>query len=135
MEFADTDAATLIHFTSLFRYMEEAEHAFYRSLGATAFAWTETGFSGMPRVAASCEFLGPLRYGEEVDVRLILREKRSKVLRYDAEFTRVDEDGGTLIARGSMTVVHARRAHGDLEWSGSELPEDLLAGLEVQEAE
>jgi acyl-CoA thioesterase FadM len=135
VEFADTDAATLIHFTSLFRYMEEAEHAFYRSLGARAVEWTESGFSGMPRVAASCEFLGPLRYGDEVDVRLILREKRSKVLRYDAEFTRVAADGATLIARGSMTVVHAHRTHGDLDWSGAELPVDLLARLEVQEAE
>jgi len=132
VEFADTDAATLIHFTSLFRYMEEAEHAFYRSLGASAFEWTETGYAGMPRVAASCEFLGPIRYGQEVEIRLILREKRSKVLRYDAEFTRMDGERGTLVARGSMTVIHACRAHGDLDWAGSELPADLLAQLEVE---
>jgi acyl-CoA thioester hydrolase len=123
----------LIHFTALLRYMEEAEHAFYRSLGSTAFERTETGFAGMPRVSVSCDFLGPIRYGDEVEVRLILREKRSKVLRYDALFTRLDEGGGTLVARGAMTVVHANRSHGKPDWSGSELPRALLEQLEVSE--
>ena len=38
VEFADTDMAGIIHFTSLFRYMEETEHAFFRSL-----AWSIIG--------------------------------------------------------------------------------------------
>ena len=107
--------------------MEEAEHAFYRSLGASAFERTDEGFRGMPRVRADLEFLGPVRYGDEVDVRLILREKRPKVLRYDAEVSRV---GGDLVARGGMTVVCARRSHGSPDWSGTELPTELLDRLD-----
>lgn len=113
--------------------MEEAEHAFYRSLGASAFERTASGFTGMPRVSIGCDFLGPVRYGDELEVRLVLREKRRKVLRYEASFTRVSGGDDTLVARGTMTVVHARRSFGDEDWSGSELPAELLEQLEVRE--
>ena len=33
VEFADTDMAGIIHFANYYRYMEEAEHTFIRSLG------------------------------------------------------------------------------------------------------
>ena len=34
VEFAETDMAGQVHFSNFFRYMEAAEHAFFRSLGA-----------------------------------------------------------------------------------------------------
>lgn len=131
VEFADTDAAGLIHFTALFRYMEEAEHAFYRSLGGAAFERTASGFRGMPRVAANLEFLGPVRYADELDVRLVLREKRAKVLRYEAEFRVAGDPSGSVVARGGMTVVCAAKADDGSEWSGTELPASLFDQLEV----
>ena len=33
VEFYETDAAGIVHFSNFFRYMETAEHAFLRSLG------------------------------------------------------------------------------------------------------
>ena len=33
VEFADTDMAGIMHFSNFFRYMEAAEHGFFRSLG------------------------------------------------------------------------------------------------------
>ena len=41
VEFSDTDTAGLIHFSAMLKYMEEAEHAFYRSLGLSGYEWTE----------------------------------------------------------------------------------------------
>lgn len=131
VEFADTDAAGLIHFTSLFRYVEEAEHALYRSLGSAAFERTETGYRGMPRVAADLEFLGPVRYADELEVRLVLREKRERVLRYDAEIRVSGDPGRGTVARGGMTVVCAARSHGSADWAATELPAPLLDQLEV----
>ena len=32
VEFADTDMAGIVHFSRYFRYVEEAEHAFLRSV-------------------------------------------------------------------------------------------------------
>ncbi|MDX1576866.1 MAG: thioesterase family protein [Gemmatimonadota bacterium] len=129
VEFADTDTANVIHFSAFFRYMEEAEHAFYRSLGGLAFEWREDGVVGMPRVAASCDFLAPVRYGDELMVRLIVREVRNKAIRYAVEFERAGPEEDRVVARGTMTVVYAERAHGERDWRGAPLPDDLRAKL------
>ena len=33
VEFSETDMAGIVHYSNFFRYMEAAEHAFFRSLG------------------------------------------------------------------------------------------------------
>ena len=33
VEFSETDMAGIVHYSNFFRYMESAEHAFFRSLG------------------------------------------------------------------------------------------------------
>ena len=131
VEFADTDTAGLIHFTALMRFMEETEHAFYRSLGVGGYEWTEASVFGFPRVSVSCEYLAPLRYGEEVTVHLLVREVRTKAIRYEAVFTVEREAGAVTVARGAMTVVHATRRHGELEWRGVEIPAELRRQLTV----
>ncbi|MCG8467591.1 MAG: acyl-CoA thioesterase [Gemmatimonadetes bacterium] len=135
VEFADTDTAQLIHFTSLLRYMEEAEHALYRSLGHAGYEWREDGVSGIPRISVHCDYLGPLRYGEEVDVRLSVAEVRSKAIRYEADFTVDRADGRALVAKGTMVVVHAARPHGTLDWAGEKLPASLRSALEAAAAQ
>ena len=53
VEFSETDMAGIVHFSNFFRYMETAEHAFYRSLG---FSVTLNDFDpplGFPRVHAA----------------------------------------------------------------------------------
>lgn len=130
VEFADTDTANVAHFTALFRYMEEAEHAFYRSLGATAYDWSEEGVSGMPRVAAALEFLRSVRYGDELEIRLVVSEVRTRSIRYEVTFL-AEEGGETFeIATGSMTVVSAARRHGERAWSAVELPAVLRDRIE-----
>ena len=125
VEFSDTDMAGIVHFSRYFQYMEATEHAFYRSLGLPGYEWTEDQVFGIPRVLVTCEFLAPLRYGEEVEVYLVVREVRTKAIRYEAHFTREDESERTLVARGAMTVVCATRKHGERDWVGTEIPQDL----------
>ncbi|MGH7542115.1 MAG: acyl-CoA thioesterase [Gemmatimonadota bacterium] len=140
VEFADTDTAGVVHFSAFFRYMEEAEHAFYRSFGGVAYTWHEEGAIGMPRVSAGCEYLAPLRYGDEVEIRIVVREKTPKAIRYEAEFRRIEgarnpaggRDGAAeLVARGSMKVVCAERPHGAPGWRAAALPEPLRSRIEV----
>ena len=51
VHFYETDAAGIVHFSTFFRYMEEAEHALWRAAGLTvAPAGAEPGW---PRVAAA----------------------------------------------------------------------------------
>lgn len=63
VQFADTDAAGVVHFSRLLCYVEEAEHALLEKLGIPLF-----GNGGWPRVRVECDYSAPLRMGEEVDI-------------------------------------------------------------------
>jgi acyl-CoA thioester hydrolase len=104
VEFSDTDMAGIVHFANFFRYMEATEHAFFRSLGLSIHMEAEGRIVGWPRVQATCEYLAPLRFEEEFEVRLTVREKRSKSLTYDFSFRRVTAPE-VEVARGSITAV------------------------------
>ena len=57
VQFYETDAAGIVHFSNYFRYMEEAEHALWRSAGITiSGSGSEIGW---PRVSVSFEYLQP----------------------------------------------------------------------------
>ena len=101
IEFADTDMAGIVHFTRFFVFMESAEHEFLRSLGTSVA--TEWGGNkiGWPRLAASCEYLSPLRFEDEVDIHLRVSKKGTKSLTYQFRFTHQ----GTDVARGEITTV------------------------------
>jgi acyl-CoA thioester hydrolase len=104
VEFAETDCAGIIHFTNYYRYMEEAEHAFLRSLGLSV-RWTgQGGEVGFPRLSASCEFLRPVRFEDVLDIRLVVKRKGRTSLTYSFEFSKE----GDAIARGEVTAVACR---------------------------
>ena len=52
IEFAETDMAGIAHFSSFFRYMEEVEHAYFRSLGISVVHQQDNGQLSWPRVSA-----------------------------------------------------------------------------------
>ncbi|MCS6776284.1 MAG: thioesterase family protein [Chloroherpetonaceae bacterium] len=105
VDFAHTDMAGIAHFSNYFRYMENTEHAFFRSLGFSIHTRIDGRTYGWPRVHASCDFLQPIRFEEEIEVHLIVRQKRAKSLTYDFVFRRASDPAGTEVARGSLTVV------------------------------
>lgn len=129
IEFADTDAAGVVHFSAYFRLMEATEHAFYRSLGGSGFVEDADGRQGMPRVSASCDFLRPIHFEDEVEVRLRVREAGDRRIAYAFEF-RV-RPALELAATGAMTVVHARRTGGG-RFASAPLPTFLRDAVRVQ---
>ena len=50
VEFRDTDAAGIVHFSVFFNYMEEAEHAFLRNLGLDVFLLDGETAISFPRI-------------------------------------------------------------------------------------
>ena len=86
VEFADTDMAGIVHFSNFFRYMERAEHEFLRSLGLSVHAVNGDDLVSWPRVNAECKFRAPLSFEDELDVHLLVREKRSKSITYEFRF-------------------------------------------------
>jgi acyl-CoA thioester hydrolase len=105
IEFAETDMAGIVHFSNFFRMMEATEHAFFRSLGLSIHAHEENGTLGWPRVAASCDYLRPLRFEDEVEIHLLVSEVRNRAIRYQFTFRKAAD--GSEIARGTMTAVCA----------------------------
>ena len=123
IEFADTDMAGIIHFAKFFYYMEEAEHAFLRSRGLSVVMLHQGRKLGWPRVAASCDFITPVRFEDVVDVQITLARIGTKSLTYEAEFSKA----GEAIARGKLTTCCCEvRPEG---MQGIQLPADLRAIL------
>lgn len=101
VEFADTDLGGIAHFSRFFIFMETAEHALLRSVGAVVHERREEGTVGWPRLASSCEYRSPAHYGDvlEIVVRVERVGKTSLTTSYDI----VCND--RRVASGRMTSV------------------------------
>ena len=76
VQFSDTDLAGIMHFSNYFRFMEVAEHAFYRSLGFSIHSRKGEKVIGWPRVNATCEYRAPLYYEDIVEIHLKVEAKK-----------------------------------------------------------
>jgi acyl-CoA thioester hydrolase len=116
VEFSETDLAGIMHFSNFFRFMEAAEHAFFRSLGFSV-ARSRLGMEiCLPRVHAECDYALPLRFEDEVQVRLLVERKSRRSLTYQFRFSRMDGSTPQQVARGRLTVASVeRRPDGSLK--------------------
>ena len=78
VEFAETDLAGIVHFSSFFRYMEETEHAFLRSLGLSVRLFVPEGEIGFPRLGSTCEFRRAMKFEEVLDDVLANRSEEDR---------------------------------------------------------
>lgn len=101
IQFSETDMAGVVHFSNYFRMMEEVEHAFFRSLGLSVVMSHEALEIGWPRVSASCEYYGPLRFEDEVELIMRVAKVGEKSFNYEVEFLWE----GRRVALGKMTSV------------------------------
>ena len=91
IEFAETDMAGIAHFSSFFRYMEEVEHAYFRSLGISVVHEQGDTQLSWPRVSAECEFFKPIRFEDVVDVELELLRRGKTSLTFGVTFLLDDQ--------------------------------------------
>lgn len=125
VEFRDTDAAGIAHFTAFFGYMEEAEHALLRSFGGSVLMKREDGtILSWPRVAASCEFTSPVRFEDVVTVGIHVTRLGIRSVTYGFDFLLEARE----VASGSMTAVCCQIEPGRAPVSVS-IPADLAERL------
>lgn len=144
VEFAETDAAGIMHFSNFYRFMEVCEHAFLRSLGFSvhpAGKQSDQGGAaadvGWPRVHASCDFKKALKFEEEVEVELVIEELRKRTISYGFYFWKNpgDVDKRILAATGKFTVVCVSWGEEDGGMKAVEIPSSLREKLEkIREA-
>jgi len=97
--FGDTDASGWMHFPNIFRYFEEAEHAFLKSRGVLVF---DRAQGGWPRVKVSCDFKHPLLTGDLIEVLLDISHLGTSSVTWDFEILNA---AGKVAAFGSITTV------------------------------
>ena len=97
--FGDTDASGWMHFPNVFRYFEEAEHAFLKSRGVLVF---DRSLGGWPRVKVTCDYKRPLLTGQRIEVRLGISRIGASSITWDFE---VLSASGETAALGSVTTV------------------------------
>ncbi len=102
VEFANTDMAGIVHFANFYRWMEETEHDYFRTLGLHIMEKQEDGtYIGWPRVSASCHFEAPAFHEDVLDIHLRVERIGFKSLTFHMEFFRDDK----RIAHGRMKTA------------------------------
>jgi YbgC/YbaW family acyl-CoA thioester hydrolase len=118
VQFYETDAAGIVHFSWFFRYMEEAEHALWREAGLSIHPSDSP--IGWPRVAATCEFHRALKFEQEFDITIRLTEITKRTMSYACEMTQ----GGRKVATGTLKIACvARQPDGTMR--STEIPEEI----------
>ena len=131
VEFYETDMAGIVHFANFFRYMEAAEHAFYRSLGFSVHTQLGDRTIGWPRLRADCRFSHPLRLEDTVEVHLLVREVARKTITYDFILRKMNADPPVESARGSITIISITRDGPGGEMKSVPLPEEVVSRIEA----
>lgn len=119
VQFYETDAAGIVHFSTFFRYMEEAEHALWRENGISIFPAAAT--HGWPRVAASFDYRRPLRFEDEFEIRLQVAQLTTRSIRYACRI----ECRGELVAEGGMTIACIQKQADD-SMRAVPLPQEIV---------
>lgn len=105
VQFYDTDMAGIVHFANFYRFMEEAEHEMFRSLGFKIVEEQPDGsVLGWPRVRASCTFEAPAYYDDLIEIDIFIARVGVKSLTMSFHFRR----GQTRLASGELKTVFCR---------------------------
>jgi acyl-CoA thioester hydrolase len=134
VEWHHTDMAGIMHFSNFFRFMEAAEHAFFRSLGMSIDT-TDPEPLGWPRVHAACDFSYPLRFEDSIEVHLLVREKRQKSLVYTIVFRKLNGEPHREVARGTLAVACVRRDSATGKLSAVPIPKAIADKIDAAPAE
>jgi acyl-CoA thioester hydrolase len=128
VEFRDTDAAGIAHFSAFFFWMESAEHAFLRHLGLHVVDHAPEDADDLlaelapvgankpheplevswPRVSVSADYRAAVRFGEEVEVAVGVVEVGASSVTYAFRFERQ----GLLVATGKVVAVRCLMRRG-----------------------
>ena len=101
VEFADTDLAGICHFARFFVFFETAEHELLRSLGLGAWKREGERILGWPRAEASCRYLAPAFFGDELEIRLAVERIGRRSVTFEGTCWR----GETRVAVGRWTTA------------------------------
>ena len=133
VEFRDTDAAGIVHFSAFFPMMEAAEHALLRSLGISVLPdhGAKEPPLTWPRVSARCDYVSAARFEDELQIDVSVAKIGSTSVQYAFAFSR----DGRPIANGSLTAVCCRLVRdssaGGTHLEKAQIPDAVRGSLET----
>jgi acyl-CoA thioester hydrolase len=124
VEFRDTDAAGIVHFSAFFFWMESAEHELLRQAGIRVVERSDSAEDGVasvpgdfvpgevlpgevvswPRVSVSCDYIAAVRFGDEVDIAVTVADIGRTSVTYAFAFS----TAGRPVASGLVIAVRCR---------------------------
>jgi YbgC/YbaW family acyl-CoA thioester hydrolase len=123
--------AGIVHFTAFLRYMEAAEHAFFRSLGFSIHTAGLKEPVGWPRVHVDCDFKHPLHFEDIVEISLYVREKREKSIVYAFVFRKLNDEPVREVARGNLVVACVTRDKSSGTMKAIPIPREIADKIEA----
>ncbi|MDP6117644.1 MAG: thioesterase family protein [Planctomycetota bacterium] len=105
VQFAETDMAGIAHFADFMKWMEEAEHAFFRSHGMSIHEERDGEILGWPRLSAQCDYRKPVRFEDEFEVRMSIEKMGEKTLTHVFTFVKDNEE----LAKGRLVTICCKR--------------------------
>jgi acyl-CoA thioester hydrolase len=124
VQYKETDVSGIVHFSNFFVYAEEAEHAMWRAAGLSVEPHDTS--IGWPRVSCSFDFYKPLRFEDEIEVRIRLVERTAKTFRYQT----VIVCRGDVAAIGTSTSICVRKIPGE-PLKAIDIPPQIAASFAV----
>jgi acyl-CoA thioester hydrolase len=127
VEFRDTDAAGIAHFSAFFFWMESVEHELLRAAGV---AVVDRGADGVdaswPRVSVTCDYASAVRFGDELDVAVSVESIGRTSVTYAFAFAH----DGRSVARGRVVAVRCL-LRPDATPQPVAIPADIVARLDA----
>jgi len=125
VEFRDTDAAGIAHFSAFFFWMESAEHELLRAAGIAVVERDASGVeASWPRVSAACDHTSAVRFGDELDIVAGVAAVGRSSVTYGFRFSHE----GRAVAHGRIVAVRCLMHPGRTPEAVA-IPADVLAKL------
>jgi len=127
VEFSETDAAGIAHFSSFFIYMEQAEHALFRHCGWSIFptrseiAPPESQIVSWPRVHCACDFKSPAFFEDQLSIDLSIERLGNTSITYRHVIRRES----SILAIGRVTTVCSRVDSRTHQMTACPIPEHI----------
>lgn len=107
VQWVDTDAAGITHFTAVFRYEEAAETAYFEHLGDLELTRLVTEGYALERVHVEADYHRPFRFGDVVRVRIWPVRVGRRSLEVQAALSRAAEPADADAPAAELRVVMA----------------------------
>ncbi len=87
---------------------------------------------GWPRVHCECDFFAPLQFEDEVEIHLLVAEKKSKTLTYVFRLYQLNDQERREVARGQVVTVCVTALGGKMK--ATKIPKAIADQIQVAPA-